>query len=475
MSYYRSYFLKNNTIISNTLTNTAKNAATNIFYGLNYSRYLFQVDFSNLQNLVNSGTYIIDNNTTHTLNIKNTIFGDESLINEPTGSGMNRSTSFDLILFKIPQYWDEGVGLDYIINPNTLLPPSPEGSPIDYDFNPLTTKDYTYSVAASNWYNATTLSGWTNQGVYALPDVLSTIHFDNGNEDITVDITDYVNSVITGGTTDYGLGIAFQSSYEETVLSNQQSVAFFSKYTQTFYEPYVESFFQDIITDDRSNFIAGVEQNLYLYVTKGTNYYNLDTPPVVDITDSNGNVIAGLSNLQSVLVRKGVYKITFGMTGMVCDGRRFYLDVWKNLTISGMTVPNVTQKFIPNQYNSMFSIGGDSDEFQRYAVQFYGIKQNEKIDQVDVRKIVVRFRSIDVSQTDLFQNVYYKIYIQEGSNTSVIVHDWTPLDRTNNQNCFFLNTTYLIPRIYYMEIKAEINGEIIFYKNVIQFEVVSID
>ena len=472
MSYYRSYFAKNNTIISNTLTNTAKNTNTNIFYGVNYSRYLFQVDFGNLQQLISDGDYVIDSNTKHTLNLKNTIFGDDTLLSMPTGSGMDRATSFDLILFTIPEYWDEGVGNDYVVNPTSL---TANGYVSLMGDNTVTSKDYTYSTSASNWYNSTTISGWTTLGVYVEPNILQTIHFDNGNEDINVDITDYVNSVLTGGTTDYGLGLAFAPAYEQLSLSNPKSVAFFGKYTQSFYEPYVESFFQDIITDDRANFIAGVEQNLYLYVTKAGNYYDLDSPPLVDITDGNKNVIPGLNDLQSVKVKKGVYKVTFGMTGMVCDGKRFYLDVWKNISVSGIAVPNTVQKFIPNQYNAMYSIGADNEEYQRYAVQFYGIKQNEEIDQVEVRKIVVRFRSIEQSQTELFQNVYYKLYIQEGSSMNVIVHDWTPLDRTNSQNCFFLDTTYLIPRFYYLEIKAEVNGETIFYNNVIQFQIVSID
>jgi hypothetical protein len=39
---------------------------------------------------------------------------------------------------------------------------------------------------------------------------ITTIHFDNGNEDIHADITDYINSIsgISGSTvTDYGIGI----------------------------------------------------------------------------------------------------------------------------------------------------------------------------------------------------------------------------------------------------------------------------
>ena len=458
MSYFRSYFEKNNTIIKDSQANTAKNPTTEIFYGSGFSKFIFKVDFTDLKNKITSGELVVDSDTKHTLHLTNTIFGDEGQKGLNRTTGRDRSTSFDLILFKVSEYWDEGIGYDY--------------SDTGYDF---VSGNRTYDERPSNWFFRTTLNNWQTAGVYnEYPTILKTIHFDNGNEDISVDITDYVNSVLTGGTTDYGLGLAFAPAYEQLSLSTPKSVAFFGKYTQSFYEPHVETFFQDIITDDRANFISGVEQNLYLYVTKAGNYYDLDAAPLVDITDSNKNVIPGLNDLQSVKVKKGVYKVTFGMTGMICDGKRFYLDVWKNITVGGMAVPNTVQKFIPNQYNAMYSIGGDNEEYQRYAVQFYGIKQNEEIDQVEVRKIVVRFRSIEQSQTDLFQNVYYKLYIQEGSSINVIVHDWTPLDRTNSQNCFFLDTTYLIPRFYYLEIKAEVNGETIFYNNVIQVDGVAV-
>jgi hypothetical protein len=131
MSYFRSYFLKNNTIISNTLTNTAKNPATNIFYGVNHSRFLFQVDFSNLTNKIQNGELVLDSNTTHTLSLKNTIFGDETLLNLPTGAGMDRASSFELILFVIPEYWDEGAFFVGVWNDGESRVFSPENAPDD--------------------------------------------------------------------------------------------------------------------------------------------------------------------------------------------------------------------------------------------------------------------------------------------------------------------------------------------------------
>ena len=46
MSIFRSYFSKNNTIIANSKTNTAKNPVTQIFYGKNVSKKCTFTGFS---------------------------------------------------------------------------------------------------------------------------------------------------------------------------------------------------------------------------------------------------------------------------------------------------------------------------------------------------------------------------------------------------------------------------------------------
>jgi hypothetical protein len=214
-----------------------------------------------------------------------------------------------------------------------------------------------------------------------------------------------------------------------------------------------------------------MDQNLYLYVTKGTNFYDLDVLPTVDITDSNGNVLVGLNDLTTTKIKKGVYKVTFGIDGVLCDGKRFYYDLWKGLELDGIDVPNVSQKFIPKPYTSKFTIGENQTELERYSIQFSGIKQNEKIIRGENRKIVVSFRSINHPKTQLFEDVYYRMYIKEGL-TNVIVHDWTNLDVTN-ENSFVLDTSVYIPREYFIEIKGKTHTEEIFYNDEIKFEIIS--
>jgi len=454
MSYFRSYFEKNNTILQDSVVNTARNPNTQIYYGKGFSKFIFKLDLTELKNRINNGDYILNSNTKHILHLTNTIFGDEALLTDREINEKERASSFDLILFSVPEYWDEGLGFDYGIATD------------------IVTGEELYDSRPSNWYNRTTLNTWTTEGIYSnSPNIIKIIHFNLGNENINEDITEYINGLVTGTTTDYGLGLAFNIPYQDIALDVAQNVAFFTKYTQTFFEPYLETYFEDRIDDNRQSFVEGVNQNLYLYVTKGTNFYDLDTLPTVDILGSDKSPILGLSDLITTKIKKGVYKVTFAINGIICDGKKFFYDKWKGLELDGVPINDVTQKFIPKPYTAMYSVGDNQTELQRYSIQFFGVKLNEKIKRGEKRKIVVTIRSIDYPSSILFDEVFYRIYVKEG-RTQVNIFNWTQLDKTN-ENSFYLDTSYLIPREYFLEIKGRTHTEEIFYKNEINFEIVS--
>jgi len=456
MSYYRSYLEKNNTIIKNSYVNTSKSPTTELFYGSSYSRFIFKIDLTDLKNKIDNGYLVLNNDTKHYLNLYNCITGDNSLIGQTKNNTKNRATSFDLTLYKLNQSWDEGFGYDSENNVN--------------DF-PKDLK--TYTEVPSNWYNSNTLSGWTYEGSFSTGStIITNIHFDNGNENLYADITNYINDVLTGNTTDYGLGLKFRTDYENSPSSIDQSVSFFTKYTQTFYEPFVESIFNDRIIDNRHNFIDKMEQNLYLYVNKNTNPFDLDSLPIVDILDSQNNVIDGLSNITSTKVKKGVYKVSFAIDGIVCDGKKFLYDKWKNIEIDNVTLSDITQKFIPKPFNEQFFLGSYSNSKNKYIIQYQGIKQNEKIKQGENRKITILFKSFNTQKNESFENVYYRLFIKEGK-TDVIIHDWTYVDMSF-ENHFNIDTSYLIPREYTLEIKSLINSEELIYNNQINFTIINI-
>jgi hypothetical protein len=456
MSYFRSYFEKNNTLIKSTQVNTSKNPTTEIFYGSAYSRFIFKIDMSELQSKIDNGELVLNENTRHYLKMTNTIFGDEGLKGQNRQTGRDRATSFRLELFEITEDWNEGYGFDY--------------EDAGYDF---TSGNKTFSEVPSNWFKKNTLNDWQTQGAYVgTGSTLNIIEFDNGNENLDVDITDYVNGILLGNT-NHGIGIKFIEDYEALKADIDRSVAFFTKYTQTFFEPFMESVFDDRINDNRQDFVEKTYQNLYLYVTKGTNFYDLDELPIVDILDNTNTPIIGLTGLTTTKIKKGVYQVTFGIDGnlFTCDGKRFFYDNWSNLLIDGVSISDVKQKFIPKPLTTQYTIGDNPTELNRYAIQYFGINQNEKVKRGELRKIVVSFRSINYPKTTLFDEVYYRMFIKEG-RVDVMVHDWTQIDKTN-ENSFMLDTSYLIPREYFMEIKGKTHSEEIFYNNYIKFEILS--
>ena len=103
MSYYRSYFLKNNTLISNNQTNNSQNPVTEISYGTLdkvISRFIFDVDFTELHNRINDGTINPNRIVKHVLHTTNTISYAQQYLGKTSYSSMiQRASSFNLDIF----------------------------------------------------------------------------------------------------------------------------------------------------------------------------------------------------------------------------------------------------------------------------------------------------------------------------------------------------------------------------------------
>ena len=490
MSIYKSYFDKSNTLIYNSYTNTARNPIVELFYGRvdniavpkGFSRYIFDLDLTKLTSQINSGVISTGCTSamTHTLRMTNTSFFDNELLNTKTSQGRRRATSFDLVLFRIPkvsgttgqpQQWDSGVGYDY------------------YDFGVTNLNDRAFSQRPSNWFESTTISGWSYNGIYNNTNSLTgttglnfsglTIvdiqHFEFGNEDIEFDMSTEINGIIRGtitGTT--GWGVAYYPQLENiTGLTENYSVGFFSPHTQTFYEPYLETSYNDLILDNRSNFYAGNNNNLYLYAYSNGNYINFDINPRVNIIDSAGGYVSGFTGLSTCLVTKGVYKVNItGLTATTVPC--LYTDEWSGLTVNGVKLDNVENEFVLLPKNGNFKIGTTTETPSLYGFDFDGIKQNEKILNTDVRKVNVTIKKAYTSIQPL-DNVeaYYRIYVREGANTEVQVQDWTRINKTFDGYYFMFDTTDKIPNEYFIDIKVNSDRNIDTYKKELQFQIVN--
>jgi hypothetical protein len=498
MSIYQSFVSKNNTIISNSHTNTGRNPVMELNFGSSdyivpnygFTRYIFDIDLSLLLENIQSGVISTGCTTemTHTLKMINTSSFDNELLNTFMTNSRRRATSFDLILFRIPntsgstgnpQQWDEGVGFDF--NEFNINKTSAIGGA-----SPLTYVDSrAYSDRPSNWYQSTTITNWSEEGLYNNKNeglvnysgltIIATQHFELGNEDLEMDMTNEINGIINGTITGVtGWGLAYVPEIENiSGLTESYSVAFFSKYTQTFYQPYLLTEYDDLIEDDRNIFLKNQTNKLYLYVYQNGDFTNLDEPPTVSIKKNNGEFIPSLTGLTTCLKTKGVYEVEIPDDFSDYPTPCLFYDVWTGLTINGSNIPSVTNQFVLQQYTAGIQIGSQSKEPQKFGFNFYGIQQNEKILNTDIRKIGITIKKAYTAQK-MLNNVsaFYRVYVKEGT-TEVVVQDWTPINRTPNEYYFIFDMRDKIPNQYYVDMKVNSYGETDTYRRELTFEIVN--
>lgn len=454
----RTFFDKNNTIIRNNNLNTGLNPVTELVYGgadgeNTYTRFLFHFDETRLVNYYNDSTFVDLSKLKHTLKLTNTASFDKGLLNGTMGTKA-RASSFDLIVFTINQSWDEGVGYDY-------------------ENNQLLLGDFALSQSPSNWVNASTGIEWANgSGVYSgSPSgiTIATQHFDAGNENIEVDITEYVNGILTGNT-NYGLGIAYARPFEITSTRELQYVGFFTRHTQTFYEPYVETVYENTIKDDRNNFFIDKPNKLYLYVNLAGNPTNLDYLPSADIYDQDGNLYDSYTPYQ---VTKGVYAFDVLIPSTDTESGYIFNDVWSNISINGVSRPDITLDIELRDAFQYYNIGSADSLPKKVAVSISGIYNQDKIKRGDIKKVIVSTRiPYTVEQTQYISNLKYRLYVKEGKNELTVI-DYQEIDIVTNNSYFLLDTASLIPNTYYLDVLVESNLEITTLKNVINFDIVS--
>ena len=490
MSVHFSYFSRNNTLLSGSYTNTGRAPYTQLYFGASldtikesaYSRFIFDLDLTDLTQKISDGIISTActgfSGITHTLKMVNTSSFDRAQL---------RATSFDLNLIRIPltsgntgdvQYWDEGIGYDYYDVKKTINSQFAQLSPTNF------TDDSSLSIRPSNFYERTTIKTWSEPGIYSNVNtgdtpfsamtIIDTKHFEYGNENLEFEMTNEINSILSGGTTGTtGWIIAFPPELELiTGLTENYSVGFFSRNTQTFYEPYLETTFDDYISDDRNTFYKNRENKLYVYSYIDGDLVNLDTPPSAIIVDSSDNIIQG--PITSCLKTKGVYEITVSaITSTTLVTNCTLYDIWSGITYNGITLDNIINQLVLLPYNKSIQLGPDSQDPILYGFDYYGIKQDEKIINADVRKVgVIVKKAYSTNETLKQINVYYRIYVKEGQ-TEVDVQEWTKVNRSYNQYYFMFDTRDKLPNEYYIDLKVYSDGAADTYKKQIKFQIVN--
>jgi len=439
MSIFRIYPSKSNTIASGVYSsiNSGQNSVTDLWYGgggtdtapskrNSISRFLLNFDLSDLQQKFSSKEINESLVSSYKLKLKNSKPSDLALEDEYEYDVLFKkvATSFDLIFFPINKYWEEGRGYD------------------------LTKEIYVarqfgnYQVSGvSNWNSATSTVSWNEPGVYENPTAstafYTTQHFDIGNEDIDVDITDIVKNWLSGGSQNYGLGIAFRRDYEILSTDTRYICSFFTEKTNSAFKPFLEVNYNQVIQDDRKQVSNNRPSNLFFYAFSGHNFANVNlTAVTVDIKKGNTVIYSDLIPNQ---LSTGIYYINVWMSGATAGEK--YTDTWKNVSFSIYDNQNIEQSFqIQKNYFT-----ATKPSINDYVIETYGVEQGMIVHQDEKLRIYCDLRvNFSTSKPSTSYSLQYRIIM----NNQEEVVPWTEVNQAVLDDCktnyFDLDASWLL-------------------------------
>jgi hypothetical protein len=349
--------------------------------------------------------------------------------------------SFDLVVFPLSRSWDEGRGLSNF----------DEGL-----------KD----AGASNWNNATTLTQWSLTGSDFITTLSASQHFDDGLEDLDVDISNIVYSWLTGGLPNNGLIVKFPDNYE-TGSSTFYVKKFFSRHALVPERlPRIEAKWTNAVQDDRANIKYNSTGSLFYYRSLNGEFSNAAGPVFVNVLNSSSTVV---QTITASLRETGIYEAS-GVFVSFTSSTSIYRDVW---------FTSASQLFTGN-FSPSFATGSNYFEIAKVTVDIPNLKEQYFNDEetiirvfcrdVDYRPALRKSGSTDVT-AHYVKDAYYEIVNYDTNNPiftfSTGSNKYSKLSYDKNGNYFKLKTSSLEKgSVYKIKILIKSNKQqLIFDKN----------
>jgi len=434
MGIYRSYFKKNNGLIKDNLTNNSKNPVHELIYGTGdslFSRFIFEIDVDSLKQKISGGDLNESLIDSHTLVLTNTVSNYTNLIGGYVHDGeTKRSGTIELELYRIEEEWDEGNGYEFIY----VDTPSP-----------------TITRQASNYQFKSEGVEWINEGSYDSGNTLTNITIDDGTQNIIIDMSDEINTLLnlTGST--YTYGIKLSDRYENMVNSDKFSLAFYSRLTNTFFEPHIETLFNDNVKDYRDNFVLNEENSLSLTLKNGEGV----TVDSVEIIDYEGNEYLTLTGSSITKINNNLYSVKFTINSDI--DQTLWTDKW-NLTI-GNRVKIVEKDFLVVSDDQYYLGIEEPLHFDNFNFSISGLKSEEKIKRGTKKKIKIRTTSLYSKNNNIPLDISYRVITEQTGKHLIDVINTTDVSVDDNGIYFFeLDTSWMIPSDYYVEILLSESG-----------------
>jgi len=337
---------------------------------------------------------------------------------------------FTLNLYALDQSWIEGSGLDM-----------------------ESYKD----IGASNWIDrldqtAWTITGATFQNTASVTPWAANAYFENGDEDLAVDITPYVESWIKGagdsGFENYGFLVALAPT-EESASQSYYDKKFFARSSEYFFKrPTIEARWDNSNTDDRGsffyssslasatnnintiylyNYVRGQLQDIpflgddkYIFVSLFSGSATNDAPSgsALDLSPDNDKRVraAALTVVTGGIVDTGIYTASFAFTGSTSLTDIY--DVWFTGSHATLSAVDAEIQFHTGAIEPKTLDSSNINPTTPYVTKITNLKPSYT--RKEEPKLRVYTRKKDWSpniytianstiQTDIIDKAYYKI------------------------------------------------------------------
>jgi len=326
--------------------------------------------------------------------------------------------SFTLVVSPVSQSWDEGYGKSF--------------------------EDMTSRVG-SNWITASSnpTTFWTATGSDVRNSPIFTQSFSTGDEDLELDVTGYVESVLTDGVADYGLLIQLTSSQESAAQSYYKKNFYSCQYGDVLKRPILQARFNNSLQDNGGNFFlsssrlpeADNNNTLYLYNYVRGNLANIPsvgtakilvsvysgsttTPTGSKLALPSGGGVVSLAdtNVTGTYVSAGIYSASFAFNSSSLSG---VFAVWHSgsteyytSSLIEPTARTFTNQRLTNKY--YLSITNLQEEYlQRQTSRLRLFVRNPSLSPT------VQTTATTTMEPTIIEKAYYKI-VRKRDNLVVI-------------------------------------------------------
>ena len=299
----------------------------------------------------------------------------------------------------------------------------------NFDFSTKVETSYTFTTAATN------LS------------IITTQRFEIGNEDIEIDITDYVNGILFSGQPNNGICIAYSANTETLTSVTKNVVTFFSKYTQTFFEPFLETTYDDRVNDE----------NCCLKFDELSNFYFISQSPITSVNkfeliDSNDEIIYSTTATTAFTkLNYYNYKTTYFIDSDIYEDQEIFYTRW-------YYTQNGKNKILEKEFN--ISRPDLNDDSLIYSTEVFinviGIKQNDIISKkVGLKRLI--FKAKRLIQTKILKNIIgdieFRIFVNQGRN-QIDVIPFTKASKINDEYFAEIDFSWFISHDYTIEVRG---------------------